>query len=316
VHVSESHVCDAIDPERCARCFVQSPFHAQMAASRLTGGRVGRLVPVISRVARRRAPWLLAAAGHVPGPRVTSDDVRLRLTAARNVLQTVDLFVAPSRALAEEYIRLGVPPARLVVSDYGFARVTPKPRQPSTTLRLGFVGTLAWHKGPHVLLEAVRRLPAGCHLRVFGDLQTFPAYTARLQQLAHGLPVSFEGSFDRDQLAEVYSRFDALVVASLWPENSPLVIHEAFQHGVAVVAARIGGIPDLVEDGVSGLLYDPFSVDSLAGALARLLHDRALLDRLVSAAPRVKEIAEDAREWDCRYADVLTGAGTLQGTEV
>jgi glycosyltransferase involved in cell wall biosynthesis len=311
VHAAESHVCEVIDAERCARCFSQSPFHAQMAARRLTRGALGGMMVSAARLARRRAPWLLAAADHIPGPRITSADVRQRLTAARNVLGTVDLFVAPSRSLADEYVRLGVPAARIVVSDYGFPPDVPKARQRSAILRLGFVGTLAWHKGAHVLLEAVRRLPGGYHVHVFGDLDTFPLYTARLQRLAEGLPVTFEGTFDRDQVADVYSRIDALVVSSLWPENSPLVVHEAFMHGVAVVGARIGGIPDLVQHEVSGLLYNPFSADSLAEALMRLLHDRALPGRLAAAAPRVKAMSDDAREWESRYMHMLQGARPL-----
>jgi glycosyltransferase involved in cell wall biosynthesis len=311
VHAAESHVCEVIDPERCARCFSQSPFHTQMAAGRLTRGALGGMMASAARIARRRAPWLLAAADHIPGPRITSADVRQRLTAARNVLGTVDLFVAPSRSLADEYVRLGLPAARIVISDYGFPPAAPKARQRSAILRLGFVGTLAWHKGAHVLLEAVRRLPGGYHVHVFGDLETFPLYRARLQRLAEGLPVTFEGTFDRDQVADVYSRIDALVVSSLWPENSPLVVHEAFMHGVAVVGARIGGIPDLVQHEVSGLLYNPFSADSLAEALMRLLHDRALPGRLAAAAPRVKAMSDDAREWESRYMHMLQGARPL-----
>jgi glycosyltransferase involved in cell wall biosynthesis len=93
-----------------------------------------------------------------------------------------------------------------------------------------------------------------------------------------------------------------LVVPSLWPENSPLVIHEAFMHGVPVVGARTGGIPGLVTDGASGLLYEPFSVEGLRAALQRTIDDPALLQRLSNGVPAVKSIADDAREWDARYA--------------
>ena len=116
------------------------------------------------------------------------------------------------------------------------------------------------------------------------------------------MPVVFRGGFDRDRVDEVYQAFDVLVVPSLWLENSPLVIHEAFMHQVPVVAARIGGIPDLVAHEVNGLLYDPFDAASLAGCLQQLIDDRRLLDRLSERAPAVKSIAQDAREWEERYA--------------
>jgi glycosyltransferase involved in cell wall biosynthesis len=113
------------------------------------------------------------------------------------------------------------------------------------------------------------------------------------------------GRFDRTGVAEAYASFDVLVVPSLWPENSPLVIHEAQQHGAAIVAARMGGIPELVSDGVNGSLYDASSVDELRARLQQFVDDPALASRLASAAPRVKTIAEDACEWEERYSRLL-----------
>jgi glycosyltransferase involved in cell wall biosynthesis len=98
---------------------------------------------------------------------------------------------------------------------------------------------------------------------------------------------------------------DVLVVPSLWLENSPLVIHEAFMAGVPVVAARIGGIPDLVRDEEYGLLYDAESPAALAARLGRLIDDPDLLARLSGQRPRVKSIAQDAREWEERYSGLV-----------
>ena len=155
--------------------------------------------------------------------------------------------------------------------------------RPSRPVRIGFVGTLVWHKGLHVLLEAARELPAGAYeIEVWGALDTFPDYTASLRAMARGLPVRFCGAFHSGQGAEVYRRFDLLVVPSLWPENSPLVIHEAFMAGVPVVAARVGGIPELVADGVNGALYDAASPAALAETLRGLV---LRPDRLAEAGP-------------------------------
>ena len=97
------------------------------------------------------------------------------------------------------------------------------------------------------------------------------------------------------------------MVPSLWLENSPLVIHEAFQSGVAVVGARLGGIENLVADGINGLLYDAFSSQALAEALRRFLADPGLAPRLAAAAPAVKTLEQDAGEWRRRYETVLRG---------
>jgi glycosyltransferase involved in cell wall biosynthesis len=227
-----------------------------------------------------------------------------RLEAARAVYGELDLVVAPSAALARDYARFGLPTDRTVVIDYGFEPMPDPPpaaRAPGP-LRIGFAGTLAWHKGAHLLLEAVRALPPDRYeVRIAGDTAVFPDYTETLREAARGLPVIFAGRFDRHEAASVYGTFDVLVVPSLWPENSPLVIHEAFMMGVPVVGARAGGIPDLVEDGVSGLLFDTAVPATLSAALRRLIDEPALLPALRAGRPPVRSIAEDAAWWGERY---------------
>ncbi len=82
------------------------------------------------------------------------------------------------------------------------------------------------------------------------------------------------------------------------------MIHEAFQAGVAVVGSRIGGIPDLIEDGVSGLLFESGSAADLARALRQLIDDPSRAAVLAAAAPRVKTMAEDAAAWEDAYAEI------------
>ena len=76
------------------------------------------------------------------------------------------------------------------------------------------------------------------------------------------------GAIPLDAIPETLVSFDLLVVPSIWEENSPLVIREAFAAGVPVVASRIGGIPEMVADGVGGLLFEPGDADDLAAHLA------------------------------------------------
>ena len=305
VHVAERHVCETIDPGRCSRCFGESPFAGQLAAGRLTQGMAGRVIGRAAARLRRMAPSLTdAAARRLPAPQAEAADIRRRLAYAQHVFENIELFVAPSQAIADEFMRLGLDPSRIEVSDYGFVPGTPmarKPREPGVPLRIGFVGTLVWHKGAHLLMEAARGLKGPFEIHVHGDEATFPSYVGKVRRLAAGLPVTFHGGFERESTALVYDNLDALVVASLWPENSPLVIHEAFMHRVPVIAANIGGIAGLVVDGVNGLLYDAFSADALRAVLQHAIDDRTLLDLMSAARPRVKAIAQDGREWDTRY---------------
>jgi len=291
VHVAEEHVCREIDPARCARCFDTLPVRQPL-------GWTGPGTPLLRLAAR-----VLGRPSGAPPPR--PEHVASRLEAAVSVLGSFDVLVAPSASLAAEYRRLGAPKARLRVSDYGFPALVPLVRPPrGPRLRIGFVGTPIWHKGVHVLIDAVRRLPEGrFELDVWGDLEVAPGYVRRLRRGAVGLPVRFRGGFDREEAPKVYAGMDVLVVPSLWLENSPLVVHEAFLAGVPVVAARMGGLVDLVEDGRSGLLYEARDDAALASALRRLIEEPGLLERLSAARPPVKSLERDVLEWEAVYEE-------------
>ena len=316
LHVADRFLCREIDPVRCARCFTESPFHLQLGAGHLLrrlppSSGVSHALRAVARAVARRYPAAigrLAGAARRTGAGITARDIEARLAAARRVFEDIELFVAPSTALADEFRRLGVPASKLLVSDYGFVRRPAPARAPRAAgrLRVGFVGTLVWHKGAHVLLEAIAGLPRDrVEVKVFGDPEVFPAYSRSLRDLATGLPVVFPGRFTSGQTPEVYAQLDVLVVPSLWLENSPLVIHEAFMAGIPVVGSRLGGIPDLVIDGKSGLVVEAGSSKALARALRRLLDEPDLLPRLAAGVPAVKTIETDAGEWEAIYREVL-----------
>jgi glycosyltransferase involved in cell wall biosynthesis len=313
VHVAEHHVCHEIDAERCVRCFRESPFGVQTAIGRMASDAA--VQPAIAGAATlaRRFPRtvgrLAQRVGQVPTVRLAASDINDRLAAARAVLEQLDVLVAPSPSIASEFARFGVPPAKIRTMDYGFVPIARRTAAVShTPLRIGFVGTLVWHKGVHVLIDAVRRLPRSDYeLRIFGDVETFPQYVAELRVRSRGLPIQFMGTFDQQDVSEIYRQFDVLVVPSLWLENSPLVIHEAFMAGTPVIGARIGGISDLVEDGRTGILYKPDSVDGLEFALRGLIDTPRRLEDLrigVQTRARVRSIVEDAAAWDAIYTDV------------
>jgi glycosyltransferase involved in cell wall biosynthesis len=316
VHRRDRHVCDEIDPRRCARCFVESPFRTQTALGRVaSGGLTARALARLASSARRLAPRLSSrAAGLLQwagGPPLRPEDIEARLRAARDVFRHVDLFVAPSADLASAFERFGLPGDRLRVSAYGLPPRHAAPRQPARKpVRFGFIGTLAWHKGAHVLIEAARSLPLDAFdLKLFGAWTTFPQYVAELKSSAGSLPISFEGSFAPERVPEIYSSMDVLIVPSLWPENSPFVIHEAFQLGVPVVAARTGGIPQLVEDGVNGWLVEPGCGADLVRVLRRLIDEPSLITQASPRTPRPVSIDEDAAWWESAYDAVIRRAG-------
>jgi glycosyltransferase involved in cell wall biosynthesis len=324
IHRAERHVCHAIDTERCVRCFRESPFCALVSFGRLAAatrapGRLQHVALAVVRRFPRLAGRFVRAARRARPLGMAKRDIDERWAAAQRVFEEVDLFVAPSPSIAAEFQRLGINVSKIRISDYGVVPLLRSPRNGSHDthgrhgtpgpLRIGYVGTLVWHKGLHVLLDAVRGLPPTTwELKIFGNPGVFPDYAAGLRARAAGLPVRFMGAFQRERIADVYAQIDVLVVPSLWLENSPLVIHEAFMAGIPVVGPRIGGIADLVDDGRTGLLYAPDSPAELEAALRRLIENPEHLNELaelVRTLPRVKSTTEDAQEWDAVYADVL-----------
>jgi len=316
VHREGREICHEIDPGECARCFPRSHFAAQVSLGRLHGSSHGIAARAL-RFASRLGQWVPGlSSGFGPATlqqmapvSVTPEQTRQRLDQVRRMFGAVDRFVAPSPALADYFRRFGLPGEKLEVADYGFPTNTAGKRERTfrKPLRIGFVGTLVWHKGLHVLLDAVRGLPRDDYqVLIFGDPNTFPDYARELRTLAKGLPVFFKGPYSgHDDVAKVYEQIDLLVVPSLWPENSPLVIHEAYLAGVPVVGSRLGGTVDLVRHGEWGMLFDPTVPGELAAVLRSVLEQPELLQRWARALPSVRALEEDAQWWHDTYLDVL-----------
>jgi glycosyltransferase involved in cell wall biosynthesis len=218
-----------------------------------------------------------------------------------------DLLVSPSRFLREKLLRTGAfDPQQFVYSDNGLRtdHVSALVKQPDPVgrLRLGFVGSLVWYKGVDVFLKAMQRLVGKPVIaKVFGGFDPDQdAHHRELRALA-GPNVEFKGRFPNERLSEVYAEIDLLVVPSVWYENSPITIHEAYLTKTPVLASRLGGMAEYVRDGVDGLLFEPGSPEDLARTIERLLADPGLIARLSQDFMRIKTIDENAAETEFRY---------------
>ena len=291
-------VCKGPEPAGCAGCLGEAAGigragFAGAAVLRLAGPR---LPPLISR-------QLLGGArrvGHrIASRRRSQGQARRRLDHMRDLCGNVTMFFAPSEHLRRRYIDFGIPAERIRMAPYGIkAPYRPANRGgASKTLRLGFVGSLMASKAPHLVIEAIQRLPPGAaSLDIFGGYAPYHGDDTYWHQLARwvGNPgVRFHGAVPHDRIREALSAFDVLVVPSIWPETSPIVIREALSAGMPVVAARIGGIPETVHDGVNGLLFQPGDAADLHRVLSRFVDDPALVDRLRGGIEPVRAIEED-----------------------
>lgn len=160
-------------------------------------------------------------------------------------------------------------------------------------LRIISIGTLHEVKGHRYLIEACRLLAeenVEFECRVIGDGQDRAALARQIRDARLDGMVVLEGNLTREQIAERLQTADVLVAPSVPTrsgkrEGIPVVLMEAMSAGLPVVASRISGIPELVEDGRSGLLTPPRDAAALAAALRRL-HDEPDTRRRLGSAGR------------------------------
>ena len=219
-------------------------------------------------------------------------------------------FVGRRLQLAHEHA--GAPPANIVVNQAGVdANMLPRDEQRAARQRIRrelglkdtdvlfmFAGALRSEKGVIQLAKAFVKLAAehdNAYLAIAGGRDLWvdghpPGETAEAQVraiLAEAVKqrrASFLGMVSPSALPAYYAAADAFVLPSMFQETFGLVILEAFAAGTPVIGARSGGIPELVEDGRTGLLVDQGDVDGLCDAMRRLLLDPDLRGRLGAAA--------------------------------
>ncbi|MFO0713619.1 MAG: glycosyltransferase [Sandaracinus sp.] len=155
----------------------------------------------------------------------------------REMVDLVDLFVAPSASLARRFRdEYGLPATKLVYLDYGFdrARLCGRRRTPGEAFTFGYIGTHIPAKGIQLLLRAFNEMPPPTRLRIWGrargqDTEALRAFAARLPNNA-GARIDWLPEYENEQIVrDVFDHVDAIVVPSIWAENSPLVIHEALE---------------------------------------------------------------------------------------
>jgi glycosyltransferase involved in cell wall biosynthesis len=176
-------------------------------------------------------------------------------------------------------------------------------------LQIGYVGQIIPVKGVHVLIEAYKRLGlnGNSKLSIWGDPYKNVEYTRRLETLIADEPaISLRGSFRHDDLTGVFSDIDVLVVPSIWLENAPLVIQEAFVTQTPVIASNIGGMAEAVTHEVNGLLFECGNVDELARLFQRLVAEPELLDTLRAGIPKVKRIEDEVDELEDIYSQLYS----------
>jgi glycosyltransferase involved in cell wall biosynthesis len=202
------------------------------------------------------------------------------MLATHRVLGTwhdkVDLYLAVSGFLRDRIVAGGYPADRILVKG----NFVPDPRllgqssdangEAAERSGMLFVGRLSLEKGIDRVVERWGAIPDAPDLRVAGAGPLEPLVR---EAAARNARIRFVGRLEPQAVRHAMATSDALVFASRWYEGQPMTILEAFAAGLPVIAPRIGSIPELVEDGRTGILFDAEEPGALAEAVMRAMAD-------------------------------------------
>jgi glycosyltransferase involved in cell wall biosynthesis len=259
-------------------------------------------------------------------PDHSPQDFFLRERFVKGAFDLVDAFVCPSSFLLEKYAAWGIPREKLILEENGRPHV-PRVSSPADRPRnrIGYFGQFTPYKGADVLMQAVLQIGHAPH----APTGVMPSVVLHGANLEHA-PVGFQQTFrellaDTTDLVRLHGRYrpadlprlladvDWVVVPSIWYENAPLVIQEAFQHGRPVICSDIGGMAEKVTDGVDGLHFRCGDPRDLAKVLERAVSSPGLWERLSAGIRPVHDldthVANLTRLYRRLISERLAGAG-------
>lgn len=266
--------------EKCMRCVMEDQRRYRLPAQK---------APAIA-----NAFWSIAR--HTSYAQTQIEAAARRRLILKDALESVDQVICPSQFLITKFQEYGYNTSRFTYIRHGAKPsaapldVQPQPLQ-AAALRLGFIGQIKAHKGVDLLLDAVIPLIEAGHpitLNLWGSKSGDDAYsTAQENRTAKFPAIRWMGSYATEQLPEVLSGFDILVVPSRWYENSPAVILEAYTAGIPVIATDLGGMKEMVHEGRNGLRFALNDASDLQAKIKQLLEHPQLLADLRAGIPPV-----------------------------
>lgn len=191
--------------------------------------------------------------------------------------RNVDIFITPSYFMREKMIEFGIRPEKLTYVPY-VLNIEDYPYSDSLSDYFIFFGRLSQEKGLYTLLKAMKKVSNGKLLIVGeGNLGNSLRNMAREENIRN---VEFIGYQSGERLKRLIKDALFMVIPSEWYDNSPLAIYESMAMGKPVVASKIGGIPELIENGVDGFLFEAHNVDNLAQKLQYLIDNKDVLFKM------------------------------------
>jgi glycosyltransferase involved in cell wall biosynthesis len=227
------------------------------------------------------------------------------------MLNIADVVIAPSSHLRDIMQHSGITgEIKVIQSGHDLSGFIGKTKKLSSDhVRIGYIGQIIFTKGVHVLLTAFGSCDwqGKAELHLFGNTGIEPAYWQELQKIenSNAGSIFFHEPFPHEKLGEIMAGLDVLVIPSLWYENNPRVIQEAFASKLPVIASDVGGISEYVQHGVNGYLFRRGDSEDLRVQIQHIVDDPARIQQLGANLPAVKTIHDEMDEIEALYRDLL-----------
>jgi len=226
-------------------------------------------------------------------PAYSVQDFWLRKHFIQKHFEAADMFISPSEFLRQRYVDWGIPADYIKVIENGqpsFSGPVAKPREQRN--RFGFFGQVTEYKGVDLLLQALHLMRPqvrksmlveihGANLEVQGQWLRELVEKLRTPLIAEG-SLRWVGPYEPQEMQRRMSKVDWVIVPSIWWENSPMVIQEAFCSGRPVICSGIGGMAEKVRPGVDGLHFEARNPTDLSDVLTQAVTTPGLWDELAS----------------------------------
>jgi glycosyltransferase involved in cell wall biosynthesis len=294
-----SQLCEKTPGIECLSCIIPNPFSkvSGIVSQSMLNGFANLCYKFIPGTTNNGKSYTLG----------TIRTFRYRIENMREKLMQADIVIAPSKALRYRSIACGIPDDHIIHICNG---VKPSPikyttKKTASKIRFGFIGRIVKIKGVNILIQAFSKLNSEkAELNIYGDIPD-EEYFSELKKLSQKPNIHFCGRYEPNQVYELLSNIDVLVVPSICLENMPLVVLEALASKTPVIASNVGGAIELIDNGKNGFLFMNQDIDDLCDKMNLVLTNPNILQSLYDNIKPVKTTEQNTQEVESVYLKLL-----------
>lgn len=287
----ERKVCNNYNSIKC--CMECMKFYIANYKIRTIEGNILRNIPIVTKNMIKIILNKIIFIKTIPF-------ILIRKNKIQEISKNIELFLSPSILLKNTLVKIGIPEKKIVISELGINTEVFKDykKNQSSKIRFGFIGSLVDSKGIYVLLEAFKDVYKA-ELHLYGPI--IGKYKNKTNEMKN---IFFYGSFNHSLINDILKNIDLLIVPSICMENFSLVIREALATKTPVIASNIGGLPEIIENGKNGYLFEVGNSKALKDKIEMIIKNPENIKKLKNNIKMPLSIQENAIELEKIYHNI------------